>query len=52
MDILLIYIIIAVAFSAFFAGMETAFTSFDKLRFEMNKKEGSLAIRILSTFLK
>lgn len=52
MDILLIYIIIAVAFSAFFAGMETAFTSFDKLRFEMNKKEGSLATRILSTFLK
>ena len=52
MNLLIIYIIIAIAFAAFFSGMETAFTSFDKLRFEMNKKEGSRTTRLLSSFFK
>ena len=39
MDIL-IYVLITMAFSAFFSGMEIAFVSVDKLRFEMDRKPG------------
>lgn len=38
MDI--VYLIITMAFSAFFSGMEIAFISVDKLRFEMDRKPG------------
>ena len=36
-----IYLLITMAFSAFFSGMEIAFFSVDKLRFEMERKADS-----------
>ncbi len=42
-----IYLLITMAFSAFFSGMEIAFVSVDKLRFEMERKDG-VTSRILS----
>ena len=46
---IIIYLLITMAFSAFFSGMEIAFVSVDKLRFEMNRK-GGVSSRILSLF--
>ncbi|KAA6326456.1 Hemolysin C [termite gut metagenome] len=48
---IIVYLLIALAFSAFFSGMEIAFISVDKLRFEMKKKRG-ITSRILSVFFK
>ena len=50
MDII-IYVLITMAFSAFFSGMEIAFVSVDKLRFEMEKKPG-LVSAIISYFMR
>ena len=45
------YLLIVMAFSAFFSGMEIAFVSVDKLRFEMERRKG-MSSRILSYFFK
>lgn len=47
----LFYLLITMAFSAFFSGMEIAFVSVDKLRFEMDKREG-VTSAILSYFFR
>lgn len=44
-----IYLIITILFSAFFSGMEIAFVSVDKLRFEMERKKNVFS-RLLSYF--
>ena len=48
---LIIKLLICIALSTFFSGMEIAFLSSSKLRFEM-KKDNSLAARILSRFYR
>ncbi len=48
---LVIYLLIVMAFSAFFSGMEIAFVSMDKLRFEMEKQKG-IHFKIVAHFLK
>ena len=46
-----ISLLITMAFSAFFSGMEIAFVSVDKLRFEMNRKSG-VTSGIIAYFLR
>lgn len=45
-------IILTLAFSAFFSGMEIAFISSNKLKIEVDKNQGALSARILSFFAK
>ena len=48
---IIIELIITMAFSAFFSGMEIAFASSNKLRFEMGK-ENNFSTKILTVFYK
>ena len=50
MDIF-VYLLITMAFSAFFSGMEIAFVSVDKLRYEMERKPG-LTSTIIDYFMR
>ena len=52
MGSIIVQILITMAFSAFFSGMEIAFVSANKLRFEMDRSEESITTRILSIFFK
>lgn len=52
MSVQFIELIIVMAFSSFFSGMEIAFVSSDKLRFEMEKNNMRFSAYILSNFYK
>ena len=49
---LLIVILFTLLFSAFFSGMEIAFISANRLKIELDKKQGSIQGRILAYFVK
>ena len=46
------FLFLAMFFSALFSGMEIAFVSANKLKIELDNKQGKLSAKILSSFLK
>ena len=52
MSINLIYVLVAILFSAFFSGMEIAFISANRLKIELEKKQGDFSAKILSGFIQ
>jgi magnesium and cobalt exporter, CNNM family len=46
-----IFLFIAIFFSALFSGMEIAFVSANKLKIELDKKQGRYSAKILSSFI-
>ena len=52
MTTLIIYILVSLAFSAFFSGMEIAFVSSNKLRFEMDRSQSDFSSRLAATFFE
>lgn len=49
---LFFYILITILFSAFFSGIEIAFITANKLRIELENKQGKFPARILSFFIR
>ncbi|NEN23039.1 HlyC/CorC family transporter [Cryomorpha ignava] len=49
---LIVLIAISLFFSAFFSGMEIAFLTSNKLKIELNNKQGAFSARLLSGFLQ
>jgi putative hemolysin len=52
MSIDFIYVLVAILFSAFFSGMEIAFISANRLKIELEKKQGDFSAKILSGFIQ
>ena len=52
MSINLIYVLVAILLSAFFSGMEIAFISANRLKIELEKKQGDFSAKILSGFIQ
>ncbi|MCC7332782.1 MAG: HlyC/CorC family transporter [Flavobacteriales bacterium] len=52
MSIEIVYVLITILFSAFFSGMEIAFISANRLKIELQKKQGDFSAKILSDFIQ
>lgn len=48
----LLYVIVALGFSAFFSGIEIAYISSNKLQIELQNKQGSISGKVLSRFVQ